>query len=163
MKEHPAGFFRDPTSKSRSRTHTTAKTRFLRAGGAQLALRIRTRPRRGKFFAKVVAFALFSTKLITVFIYWTTVTSCISWQAQIAAHMTSLDLAASTHAWLQQHWRFASAAGAIIRAQTAQYKADSTAATSANTAAAAAAFLVKLSLVVAVRAQIFCARGAAAF
>ena len=51
----------------------------------------------------------------------------------------------------------------MIHAQTAQFKADSTTDTSANAAAAAAAFLVNLALVVAVRAQIFCARGAAAF
>ena len=134
------------------------KVRLFARQSAHAAIR----PRSGDFFLKWLAFALFSTKLITCFTHRTAVRSSVSRHTQTATHMTPHDLTVSRQAWLLLHGHSVSAAGAILVVQSAHSDAATAAATSADTAATTATLLAKWSLVVAVRVQVVRARGAAA-
>ena len=70
------------------------KVRLFARRSAHAAIR----PRSGDFFLKRLAFALFSTKLITCFTHRTAVRSSVSRHTQTATHMTPHDLTVSRQA-----------------------------------------------------------------
>ena len=81
------------------------KVRLFARRSAHAAIR----PRSGDFFLKRLAFALFSTKLITCFTHRTAVRSSVSRHTQTATHMTPHDLTVSIQAWLLLHGHSVSA------------------------------------------------------